>query len=270
MSVTAVLGNFDGVHLGHRELLNRAAQYDGKTVVLTFDTLAPGFITPPPLRNDLLVRYGADDVVALPFESVRTLSPAEFCEKILKEMIGAERAVCGFNYRFGFNREGSADTLNNLFGNVDIVDRVTVGGETVSSTEIRHRIADGRFSQAIKMLGHPFIIRGKVLNGRKLGTSIGFPTANQVIEGVCPTPGAYAGFTFIDGKRFNTVTGISSTPTVGATDIHAETFIDGFSGDLYGCDIDVCITSFIRKEEKFGSVEELRNRIELDLETIRK
>ena len=265
MSITAVLGNFDGVHIGHRELLRTARETGGRVVVFTFDTLSPGYITSPELRRELLLLYGADEVVTRPFEAVRTLSPDEFVKEILISELGADVAVCGYNYRFGFGREGDAQTLSELFGSVRVVPEVKYRGFPVSSTEIRSLISSGKMKKAVGMLGHPFIIRGGVADGRHVGGRLGFPTANQRLDGVVPLPGAYAGYTVVDGVRYPSLTGISATPTVEKTPVHAETYIKGFTGSLYGRTVDVFLTGFLRKEKKFGSQEKLKEQLERDI-----
>lgn len=263
-----VLGYFDGVHTGHVRLLETASEIafrcGGKVSVRTFSDDRTDAISPGSLRKDLLIRFGADIVIADRFADVRDFSPEEFVEFAVGP---SDFVVCGFNYSFGKGRSGDSATLSRIVGaeRVSVVPPVTYDGDRVSSSLIRALLADGNIKRAIGMLGHPFIIRGEVIHGKHLGKKLGFPTANVALNGCFLPNGAYAGYCFIYGKVYPTVTGITSCPTTGTEILHSETHIIGFDGDLYGNTCDFMITSRIREEKNYLSTGALSRRISDDI-----
>lgn len=268
---TAVLGNFDGFHIGHRALMEKAKEKGLPVLCWSFEP-KNGDIFAEKEKIALLKAAGADEIYLASFEAVKDKSPEEFV-KMLREM-GVTHAVCGFNFTFGKDRAGNAETLLDLMnGDADIVGEVKApldGREvTVCSTLIRKLLKEGRTEDAVRLMGHPYIISGSVNEGKKLGRTIGFPTVNQNIGGMLPRLGVYGGYTTLGGREYRTVTNIGTVPTFGGETAHAETHIVGYAPEngeeLYGTDLTVCLTRFIRDEKRFSGAEELMRQIEKDL-----
>lgn len=272
------LGFFDGVHRGHAAVISAAAKKGLKTVVVTFDH-SPGKteggrpvpeITSRALKERILASLSVDDVVYLDFARVRDMEPERFigllCEKYRISYIGS-----GFNYRFGRGASAGAGELEKLCIErgieVGATAPVCVGGLPLSSTRIRSLIADGCVKEAAELLGRPFGILGEVVHGRKLGRTLGIPTINQPLPPpqLLPRFGVYASVAHVGGKRYAAVTNVGVKPTVAdGLAAGAETYIIGFEGDLYGEVIKVDLVDFIRPEQKFGGIEELRIQMEND------
>ncbi len=267
-----VLGFFDGVHIGHQALLSAAREMaDGigcPVAVRTFETL-PGreYLTPPPLREKWLKRFGADAVIADSFSGLKDLDPESFVRDILISDTGAAACVCGYNYHFGAGGKAGADSLAALCRKYRIPCR-TVGevraeldGEEipVCSTVIRRLISEGRITDADRLLGHAFEICGEVVHGRQFGRTVGLPTANILPppHAVLPPDGVYSTFCHIGGKSYPSVTDIGVRPTFSGSERRIETHIIGFSGDLYGAPLTVGFISRQRSEIKFSSPEAL-------------
>lgn len=238
---------------------------------------APPLLSPNARKELLLEDAGADEIIFADFSAVKDLSPAEFVEGILHEKLNAKCVYCGFNYRFGKNGAGDTAALKELCEvqgiSVYISEPVFCGGEQVSSSLIRERIAAGEIECANKMLGYPYSLEGRIGVGDQVGSEIGFPTVNLPIdrEVVMPCCGVYASKLLIDGKSFCGATNIGVHPTVGAKEEPlCETFLlDYAGGDLYG-KYAVCeLIAFIRPEKRFDSVEALTAQIQRDCETIR-
>lgn len=281
----AALGFFDGVHLGHAALLKRTAELAALTetepVVITFDRApraALDNVNIPlintPEERQYLVRqyYGIEAVIFLKFdEALRSTAWKDFYDDILVRDVGCAAIVAGWNYRFGRGGEGTAEKLReySLQRGIlcNILDRVTIDGETVSSSYIRSLIAGGELDRAAEFLGHPHIISGTVVQGKMLGRRIGMPTVNlRLSQGLqSPRFGVYASRVRLDGRTYIGVTNIGVNPTVSSdSDIKVETHIIGFDGDLYGRHITLEMGSFIREERRFDSVEVLKEQIERD------
>ncbi len=271
-----VLGGFDGVHVGHRALLERAASlrsFGGVVTVLTFEGTKSSRIMPNCLREQYLRLFGADDVIFMSFEAVRDMSPLQFVEKILVGKLESEVCICGFNYRFGKGASGDCLDLAALLSErgigcevVEAVCAPTLEEVPISSTEIRSLITEGKIEEATALLGHPFFISSEVKSGKKLGRTWGFPTANQELsEGVCPKNGVYATFAMINGEIFPSVTNIGVCPTVTRGEKRlCETHIIGFDGDIYKKILTVGFISRLRGEVRFSSPEELCRQIKED------
>ena len=277
------LGNFDGLHLGHRAIvetcLRQASEGGFQSVVWTFarhpDTFFSGHagdsILSPADKAAILDESGVSILLEEDFQRVRDLSPEAFCREILLKELDARAVVCGFNFRFGKNGAGTAADLEKNLApagvRVTVVPPVERGGAPVSSTRIRRALTEGRPEEAAEMLGRPYFIRFPVTVGRRLGRRLGFPTVNQVYPAsyVLPRFGVYAVEVETPDGPFDGVCNVGRRPTVeenGA--VTAETHLFGFSGDLYGKDVKVSFRAFLRPEKKFAGLEALQEQIEKD------
>lgn len=273
------LGFFDGVHLGHQALLTAcvklANETDSRPCALTFDihprhlvqNNAPPLINTPADRRCLLERFGMAGVHTLQFDQQIRQMPWQDFFHYLTHDLHAAGLVCGEDFRFGYKGEGTAQLLKQACEEYGIpcivVTKQLKEGVRISSTYIRQLLADGHMAQALEFLGHPHILSGTVISGRKLGRTIGIPTANiRVPEGVIlPPKGVYACLVQVDEKKYPAVTNIGSRPTVGGHKITVEPWLLDFDGDLYGKHICVEFHKFLRPEEKFESLEALRQEI---------
>lgn len=279
---TAVaLGVFDGVHLGHRTVIDKAVklgQGDLRSVVFTFrqnSVMNKGSVR---LLTDEDKSYRLSqrrvDLICSPdLREIRSVKAEDFVKNILVGQLRCRYAVCGKDFRFGKGAAGDAALLSSLgerFGFKTVVlDKLALGGETVSSTAIKEHIAKGEIVRANELLGYRFGYRLPVIHGRELGRTWDFPTINQLLppEIVLPRFGVYCSRVKIDGKAYTGVTNIGVKPTVGRENAPlAETYIIGFGGDLYGKTVQVSLERFIRPEKKFSSIDELRAQIARDTE----
>lgn len=276
------LGMFDGLHLGHQAVLNavadRAREEALCAAVFTFSTLhnrpksklTSARLLTPRLWEQLLDAMHMDCALCLDFDEFRELSPEQFVREILAEKLQTKFVACGSNFRFGKQASASATDLRELakpYGiEVFIAPLVEVGGTPVSTTRIRGRIVAGDIPAANGLLGRRFAIDFEVVHGRQLGRTIDSPTINQPLPPyfVVPRFGVYATVATVEGERYAAVTNVGVKPTVGSDTILAETYILGYSGDLYGQHILVEFLEFIRGEERYASVQELREHIQQD------
>ena len=279
-SSVVALGNFDGVHLGHRALLRAALSEKERSGVLfavfTFETPAGKescCLLTREQRLWKLEEQGADAVLLAEFEEVRHLPPERFVNEILYETMHASCCVCGFNYRFGVHASGDAETLTRLCGEKGIRVIVqppvtTADGVPISSSRIRETLRNGEMEQANAMLGSPYTLSLPVLHGQALGRTIGIPTANQCFPDgmVIPKRGVYASFVTLGKDVCPAVTNIGVRPTVSGEGVTAETHLIGYDGDLYGQTIAVSLERYLRPETKFPSLEKLKQAIFGDIE----
>lgn len=207
------------------------------------------------------------------FEAMRDLSPEEFVNGVLKAQANAVWAVCGFNFRFGKGGLGTPDELVRLMdGRALVIDPVTVGDQTVSSSLIRSFIEKGEPERAAAMLGRPFYINFPVIHGKHLGRCIGAPTINQDFPSghIIPECGVYACKVFVGGTEYNGVANVGSHPTVdNSAPVNCETHIIDYSGWLYGQRIKVSFYKKIRDEKKFSSVDDLIAQIKQDIACVK-
>lgn len=268
-----VLGNFDGVHKGHQALLAEAKRLGEElslpVTVWSFKTLPGAALTSSERRAAYLRKYGADEVVYDAFDRVRGLSPAQFFREVLLNALNAKACVCGFNYSFGKQGVGNAETLKTLCSEAGIlcsvVPEVALAGETVSSSRIRALLREGRTEEAAALLGRPYALTGKVEDGRHFGRTIGLPTLNQRFgEEIClPKGGVYATACRIGGEVYPAVTNVGCCPTVTeGGEMVVETHVLDFEGELYGEEVSVGFLRRLREERKFSSVGELKEEIE--------
>ncbi|MEL8056216.1 MAG: riboflavin biosynthesis protein RibF [Pseudomonadota bacterium] len=283
---SVALGNFDGVHAGHRAVIDAASQVDAPLGVATFEPPPRAFFRPddppfrvyrPARRNQRLVDLGAKAVFELPFNAdMAKMTDEVFAREVLKDGIGAAHVTVGFDFRFGRGRMGDAARLSSLgralgFG-VTVVEKIEALGAKASSTAIREALISGEPEKAAEILGHDWIADGIVEHGEKRGRTIGFPTANLHLgDLIHPKHGVYAVRARIDGETdwLAGVANFGRTPTTGVRDPLLETFIFDFDGDLYGKRIEVALVSFLRPELKFQSLDEMVTQMRSDAEDAR-
>ena len=279
------LGTFDGVHLGHRALLSASRKIADRMhlPLLVFSVerrpgdlpgAGTGFLTGPEEKARLLEEAGADLFLSRPLLSLRDLSPALFCRKILLEECRVRAAVCGFDFRFGKNAAGDAaflsDALKASGVSVTVLDPVLdENGEKISSSAIRLALAKGDTEKAGRCLGRPFSLFLPVLHGKGMGHTLGFATINQLLpaDAAPLRHGVYAVTAVLDGKELPGVCNVGVRPTFpGDGSVYAETHLFDFQGDLYGKSVRILFFRFLRDETTFASPEELTRQVERDKE----
>lgn len=273
--LAAALGSFDGLHLGHRQVIGNTLSAPGlRPAVITFQQNPSVSLQKKPVpllttneqKLALLEEMGVEVVYLLSFDRIRDMEPEDFVEALYR--VCRVRALsCGFNFRFGKNGRGDAGLLKELCRekgiSLSVTPPVSVAGETVSSTRIRACLEQGDVQQAGQLLGRPFGYDFEVTHGRQLGRTWGTPTINQPFpQGyVLPRFGVYASLVEVEGQKYYGVTNIGVKPTVGSDCALSETWIPEFSGDLYGKKVPVELLDFIRPERKFDSLDQLKNEI---------
>lgn len=286
------VGNFDGIHLGHRAILEtvveRAREHGGQAVVYTFDPhprkvlrqeSAPALLTTTEQKIELLEAQGVDAVVIEPFtlEFAKT-DPEVFIRDCLHHRIAPTEVYVGYDFHFGRDRKGSMRLLTELGPRlgfaVTIIPEVTMDEGDVNSTRIRGLLAEGELEVAGRMLGRPYAVRGRIVTGDQRGRTIGFPTANLDSENeVLPSPGVYTGeLRFLDAgepgreSRLPVVTNVGRRPTFKDGDeVVAEAHVLDWQGDLYDRKVELSFSSRIRAEQKFPGVDALRAQIARDV-----
>ena len=270
------MGNFDGVHRGHKAVIatarDRAKRLGEPAAVLTFEPHPRAFFKPEePLfrltdeatKLRLLASTGLDGVIILTFNAaLASLTAEEFVGRILVERFGISGAVIGFNFHFGKDRTGSPDFLaaqGRKYGfAVDVVAPFELDGRPVSSGPIRDALVAGRLDDAAALLGFPWFVSGEVIHGDKRGRELGFPTANLSLDAACGLRhGVYAVRVAHGGRRYDGVANFGRRPMFDSGAVLLEVFLFDFSGDLYGQSIDVAFIAWIREEKVFGSIDEL-------------
>lgn len=284
---TAVtLGKFDGLHRGHQKLLNAMFQFRKQgflAAVFTFET-APNtlmkgklqtMITTNKERKTNLEKAGIDYLVEYPFnQEVSRMEPEVFIKEILAGQMGAKAIVVGTDFHFGYQRSGNVVLLQQLsekYGyQVQVVEKAVDRGRVISSTYIREELAKGNIARANELLGYPYMLHGQVVHGKHLGKTLGFPTVNLVpsVQKHLPAFGVYLSRVIIDGVTHNSITNIGRKPTIdGVNPVGVETYIYGLNEDLYGKHIKVQLLDFVRPEQKFESVEQLKKQVWEDKES---
>jgi len=274
----AAIGNFDGVHLGHQAVidLTRNSASGAPVGILTFEPHPREYFAPdaPPFRlmnaaakANRLEKLGLDVLFEVPFnDALAALSPREFAQNIIADMLGLTHVVVGEDFCFGKGRAGHAQDLKTFgaqmgFG-VTIAPMLATPAGNVSSTAIRAALTDGQPSRAAEMLGHWHRIDGPVITGEQRGRELGYPTANMSIDGLHPPKfGVYAvKVDVLEGPHQGTYDGAASIgvrPMFGVNTPNCETFLFDFSGDLYGTQLSVALVDYLRGEEKFDGLDPL-------------
>lgn len=277
------LGSFDGLHVGHLSLIYKVVELaennNGKSMVFTFKNHPKSFIdeaNSPKLlidnkkKTEVLNKNGIDIVCFKEFDyEFMKMSPKEFVEFLVLKY-NAKGIVVGFNYKFGYKNLGNIELLKELqeqYGyELYVMDACLYKEEIVSSTRIRKAISDGDVLEASKMLNRPYSLIGEVIDGRKIGRTIGFPTANLKYDKnfILPGIGVYYTNIKVNNKIYKAITSVGSNPTVQGKKITVETYILDFNKDIYGEIVEVSFIKKIRNEKKFNGLDQLKAQIEKD------
>jgi len=269
-NTTICLGDFDGIHKGHRQIFKKAKE-QGEWGVFLFNTNSKGEPSVLTLNEKISIirELGAKYVISADFEQeIRTKSPKEFID-VLADMKISGVSV-GYDYRFGYNAVGDTMLLEKLCTknniNTFVVDAVKDSNLPIKSTKIRELIKNGEMEEATRLLESPYLILGTVVKGFENGRKMGFPTANIAVpaEKLLPPDGVYKGL--VNGKR--SIINIGKNPTFNAKNRTVEAHIIGFDGNLYGESITVELLKKVRDEIKFDSVNELKNQIKSDIKNV--
>jgi riboflavin kinase/FMN adenylyltransferase len=282
------VGNYDGIHLGHRWLLELLKSAGSRVAVVTFEPhpltvlrpeMAPPRLTPPAIKQALLEQAGVDDYVILPPAPEVLNLTAEAFWAILRDEVKPSRMIEGRSFNFGKGRGGNIDRLREWSAGsgieLDVIDAVTVALldltiVEVSSTLIRWLIAYGRVRDAAICLGRPYALRGKVIEGFHRGKELGVRTANlQCEEQLIPADGVYAGRCTIAGQTYAAAVSIGNLPTFEEHRHQIEAHLIGFEGDIYGKTIEVELLDWVREQHRFADVAALKRQIALDVEWVR-
>ncbi len=267
------IGVFDGVHVGHRQVI------DGADTVLTFEPhplrvlhpdAAPKLIMPFEIKRDVIEGLGVEELIVIPFDDeFSTIAAEDFCSQVLVQTLGARSVSVGENFRFGAKARGDDQMLASREEfETRVVPLVEVDGEIVSSTRVRSLVAAGEIEAATRCLGAPFLLEGTVVEGDERGRKLGFPTANIVPSDdlVCPGHGVYAAFA--DGLPAAVNVGVRPTFETGRG-LLVEAYLIDFDGDLYGRTLRIAFISRLRGERRFAGVEELIAQMHRDVEMAR-
>lgn len=283
-NTVVALGNFDGVHKGHQQIIARtvkSAEAAGlKSAVFTFSNHTSTLLENVPYVKNILYAeekaaiiesMGIDYLFNIPFTyEILRMSPESFIEEILVNKFKIKEAYCGFNFTFGYKASGTPEILiheglKHGFG-IHVQEPYIIDDVIVSSTYIRKLIEDGEMEKCTKFMGRMYSIGGEVVVGNKLGRTIGFPTSNIMIDEGMATPpnGVYITYCIYNGIKYPSVTNVGVKPTIGRYKKNVETHIFNFDKELYGKNIKVQFVKRTRNEKKFESVEALSNQIKSD------
>lgn len=283
------IGTFDGVHQGHRQIINRLnkikREIGGETFIFTFDphprqVLFPNqtdlkLLTLTPEKLNLLEQAGIDHVLVYPFtKEFSQQSAHSYIKDILVDAIGVKQLIIGYDHHFGNNREGNINTLKNYAPqynfSVEEIPAHEIDSINVSSSKIRKALEEGDIENANAFLGYNYFLSGEVVHGKKLGRTIGYPTANIFIENqakLIPKIGVYAATATVNGAQYKGMMSIGYNPTTDSDNkIKVELHIFNFDADIYGCNLTLQIKARLRNEEKFSSLDELKKQLHADKE----
>ncbi|MEJ7778485.1 MAG: bifunctional riboflavin kinase/FAD synthetase [Daejeonella sp.] len=294
-NAVVTIGTFDGVHIGHQKIISRlldvARQIKGETVILTFFP-HPRMILHPEDHEIKLIstmsekaaqleKIGIDHLIITPFtRDFSNLSPQDYIRNVLVDKIGTKQIIIGYDHRFGKDREGGMEELQQFSKDFDFeieeIPEQDINDVAVSSTKIRSAILSGHVKTAHDFLGYPFHLTGKVIKGDQVGRTLGFPTANLFIEEIyklIPADGIYAVTVEIESdagaKTLNGMAYIGHRPTLNGMTRNIEVNIFDFNADIYGLSIRIDFLHFIRGDEKFKSLDELKAQLSEDETLVR-
>ena len=275
------IGGFDGVHLGHQELLKFTKESSNTFQIITFDTLPKKYfnnehklLTTNNEKIELFKKYEPSNLVFINFEHVLKFSPKTFCD-MLKNNMKAKSIYVGNDFKFGANREGDVNYLIKYFGenSIHTIEDYDHNNEKISSTLIKSFLNDGQIEHANAALGYEYSLSGSVIKGDQRGSQIGFPTANMNVDNNIQIPknGVYKVNVYLNEILYEGIMNIGHKPTVSEdTRLSLEVHIFDFHDDIYDADLTVYFKKFIRDEIKFSSIDELIQQISKDIEEINK
>lgn len=260
---SCAIGNFDGIHLGHQNLIEKAKINGYKTLVITFENLnnKSGYLTNTKQKINYLEQLDIDYLVIFPFRTIRLVFFNEFI-KILKKL-KVKYITCGIDFRFGFKREGDVLDLRKKF-KVNVVEDYMVNRTRVSTSLIKDFITDGYLIEANNLLKNPYTIIGNVVHGNKIGRQLGYPTANiDYKDYILPKNGVYLTITKYKDTKYLSMTNIGYNPTINEQQKpRLEVHILDFDKEIYGEEVEVSFIKYLREEKRFNSKEELKNSLE--------
>lgn len=278
------LGMFDGVHLGHQSIINALHEVSSEkgleSAILTFWP-HPRLVFNPnedlkllntlEEKSQLLSSFGIENLFLKEFdEEFRNLSGEEFVRQILVDKLNVKHLIVGYDHVFGKNRSGNFELLENLAPELGFevvqMEAVNIHNKNISSTKVRNALLEGQIKEANELLGYHYPVSGTVTDGKKLGRTIGYPTANIEVNRLklLPKKGAYITDVLIDGEQYQGMLSIGTNPTVKGTDLTTEVYILDFDRDIYGKEITVAFREFLHEEIKFESIEKLIERLDED------
>lgn len=288
--VSVAIGMFDGVHLGHqqviRQAVNDAQQNEGVSVVVTFDRHPNSIVAPervplliysPAQKLRALAELRADAALVIPFtREFSEQTGEEFIRQLGRQLAPLSSVSVGASFVFGRKRSGDVALLHRLGTELNFAVRgipaVSLDGEVVSSTRIREAVRGGDFNRASQMLGREYALAGEIMRGDQLGRQLGFPTANLDVRGLLVPPhGVYAAHATLGATRHRAAVNIGMRPTVtsGQAPLHVEAHLLDFNGELYGQELELTFVAKLRDEQKFASLDELRSQIARDIQAAR-
>ena len=270
------LGKFDGLHLGHQQLIRRICEKEKEGLESVVVTIWPNPKNPALLtkgeKKELLKKMGVSWWIDCPFlPEISHMSSEDFVRDILVKRLRAKYIAVGEDFRFGYQRKGDCHLLEQmqkeLGYTLEIVPKEMYQGREISSTYVKEALEKGNMELVTDLLGYPYTVRGEVLHGRRIGRTLGMPTTNLIpsVGKLLPPNGVYATKTVLEEGIFNGVTNIGYKPTVGEYFRGVETYLFDFEGDLYGKEIEVQLYSYERPEQKFPDLDELKAQMHRDI-----
>ena len=269
---SVTMGKFDGIHRGHRQLMESVVRDKSlKSVVISFD-IFPAYILDAKEKAGMLEKYGIDFMMNCNFSaSFMKTEPDDFIKKYLVDILHVKSISVGHDFRFGYGRAGDINLLKDrgvkYSYELNVIDDVIDEGRVVSSTWIRNELAAGHIEKVNELLGYNYFVTGEIVHGRQLGHKIGFPTTNIIPSRgkLLPKYGVYVSMTEVGGKKYKGITNIGIKPTVNGQIPGVETYLYDCDEDLYGLEQKVELLKFVRAEKRFEDLDDLMERLKKDI-----
>jgi len=274
-STAVTLGKFDGLHRGHQKLIEEIISLGSEKIQTAVFALASDerpYLLSPEEKKERLEGYNIDYLIRCPFvPEILGMEPETFVKEVLEKRLHAKYIVVGTDFRFGHNRKGDAHFLKMLEKaynmKVIIVEKECYNGREISSTYVKEALAQGKMELVNELLGYEYPVSGVVQHGKKLGRRLGMPTVNLIPESgkLLPPCGVYYSDVYSGGNQYRGVTNIGYKPTVDGSFLGVETYLYDFHQDIYGKEATVCLRHFERPEQKFASIEALKQQMQKDI-----